>query len=218
MRKQTRFHRSLIAAGIAAALCGLPLTVVVAQTQGAAQDVPVGQRLDNAAITATIKTKLMADGRTKAFDINVDTDGTGKVTLRGTAPTAASKAAAEEIARGVKGVTAVDNALIVAPRGSVAAKSAEPATASQKLEAHGKHAGKAVSDGWITTKVKSEFLASREVKGLDINVSTRGGVVTLAGTVPTEAMRSRAIEIASVVDGVKRVDAQALMVDATAQK
>lgn len=218
MRKQTRFHRTLIAAAVAAALGGLPAIAAVAQSGGAPQDVPIGQKVDNAAITATIKTKLMADGRTKAFDINVDTDGSGKVTLRGTAPTAASKDAAGEIARGVKGVSAVDNALIVAPQGSVAAQSAEPATASQKLEAHGKHAGKAVSDSWITTKVKSEFLASRKVKGLDIKVSTHDGVVTLAGAVPTEAMRSRAIEIASVVDGVKRVDAQALTIDATAQK
>lgn len=217
MRKQTRLHRTLIAAAVAAALGGLPAIAAVAQSGGAPQDVPIGQKVDNAAITATIKTKLMADGRTKAFDINVDTDGTGKVTLRGTAPTAASKAAAEEIARGVKGVGAVDNALIVAPQGSVAAQSAPPATASQKVEAHGKHAGKAISDGWITTKVKSEFLASREVKGHDIHVSTKAGVVTLAGAVPTEAMRSRAVEIASVVDGVKRVDADALKVQAAGE-
>jgi len=51
------------------------------------------------------------------------------------------------------------------------------------------------------------------VKGSDINVSTAGGVVMLSGIVPTESMREEAAEIASKVEGVRKVDATQLMVD-----
>jgi len=67
-------------------------------------------------------------------------------------------------------------------------------------------------DAWITTKVKSQLLADSDVKGLDINVSTKDGVVTLAGKVPTTAMRDKAISVAQGVKGVKKVDTQALKV------
>lgn len=38
---------------------------------------------------------------------------------------------------------------------------------------------KAVSDGWITTKVKSRLLFDKDTDGLDIDVSTSNGVITL---------------------------------------
>ncbi|WP_295361725.1 BON domain-containing protein, partial [Arenimonas sp.] len=47
----------------------------------------------DAAITASVKTKLLADDRTKGFDINVDT-WNGVVTLTGGADSQAAKLAA----------------------------------------------------------------------------------------------------------------------------
>jgi osmotically-inducible protein OsmY len=66
-------------------------------------------------------------------------------------------------------------------------------------------AGQAVSDGWITTKVKSSFVGVDALEGSDIDVDTNGHVVTLRGTVPSEAARARAISLAKQVDGVKSV-------------
>lgn len=70
--------------------------------------------------------------------------------------------------------------------------------------------GEVVSDSWITTKVKSQFAADELVKALDINVSTNGGVVTLAGIVQSNAARNRAISITKGTKGVKRVDSSTL--------
>ena len=70
--------------------------------------------------------------------------------------------------------------------------------------------GEVVSDSWITTKVKSQFAADDLVKALDINVSTNGGVVTLAGIVESSAARNRAISIAKGTKGVKRVDSSTM--------
>lgn len=71
-----------------------------------------GQSIDDAAITTTIKAKLVADDELKAIDINVDTDG-GIVTLTGAAPSATAVERATTIARGVDGVSNVKNQLTI---------------------------------------------------------------------------------------------------------
>jgi hyperosmotically inducible periplasmic protein len=69
-----------------------------------------------------------------------------------------------------------------------------------------------VSDTWITTKVKAELLANETVKGLDINVSTTNGVVTLAGVLDSKTQVDTAIRLATNVKGVTDVDSRALKV------
>jgi len=69
-------------------------------------------KVDDAAITASVSAGLAKDPDLSAIKINVDTKG-GAVSLKGPAPTAAAKARAEEIAKGVQGVTSVDNQLEV---------------------------------------------------------------------------------------------------------
>jgi hyperosmotically inducible periplasmic protein len=66
-------------------------------------------------------------------------------------------------------------------------------------------AGQAVSDSWITTKVKSSFVGVDALEGSDINVDTNGHVVTLTGTVASAAGRARAVSLAKQVEGVKSV-------------
>ena len=67
-----------------------------------------------------------------------------------------------------------------------------------------------VSDTWITTKVKADLLITEEVKGLDINVSTTNGVVTLAGVLDSQAQHHKAIAVAKSIKGVKSVETKAL--------
>lgn len=69
-----------------------------------------------------------------------------------------------------------------------------------------------VTDTWITTKVKSELLATRHVSGTDIKVETSNGLVSLSGTVDSQAERDKAIAKAKAIKGVKQVDASQLKV------
>ncbi|MCQ4313056.1 BON domain-containing protein [Stutzerimonas sp. VN223-3] len=71
-------------------------------------------------------------------------------------------------------------------------------------------AGDAVSDTWITTKVKSSLLAEDATPGMDIEVETKDGVVSLSGTVATEAEREMAVNKAKAVKGVRDVSADGL--------
>lgn len=68
----------------------------------------------------------------------------------------------------------------------------------------------AVTDTWITSKVKSTFLADSELSGIDIKVETNQGVVSLSGVVATEAERELAVAKAKQIKGVTAVAGEAL--------
>jgi hyperosmotically inducible protein len=72
----------------------------------------VAAAADDASITAAVSAGLAKDPDLSAIKIDVDTKG-GTVSLSGPAPTAAAKARAGEIAKGVNGVSAVNNKLEV---------------------------------------------------------------------------------------------------------
>jgi osmotically-inducible protein OsmY len=65
--------------------------------------------------------------------------------------------------------------------------------------------GANITDGWITTKVKADFVNEDLLKGSDINADTNNHIVTLKGTVASEAGRARAVQIAKTTKGVSRV-------------
>ena len=74
--------------------------------------VPAAANVDDAAITAAVSAGLAKDPDLRATRIDVDTKG-GTVVLKGPAPNAAARERATEIAKAVKGVSAVDNQLEV---------------------------------------------------------------------------------------------------------
>jgi osmotically-inducible protein OsmY len=156
-----------------------------------------GESMDDAGISAAVKSKLLwskyADGTTTDVEAK-----SGKVTLRGTADSAASRDLAKNLAMSTRGVVSVDNQLVV--------KEVKPAIAGVAKTS----AGTDVADGWITTKVKSTYGYSSNVDGSDIAVSTNSGIVTLSGKVDSGAERALAIELAQNVRGVKSVQSKAL--------
>jgi hyperosmotically inducible protein len=78
--------------------------------------------------------------------------------------------------------------------------------AAQQAKETAREAGTAVKDSWVTMKVHSQFVPEDALEGSDIDVDTNAGVVTLTGTVVTEAGRTRAVAIAKGTDGVKSVN------------
>ncbi len=159
-----------------------------------------GERIDDATVTAKVKSKLLWSTYADGMSTNVDTK-MGKVTMTGTAASAAAKELAGTLASNTAGVLSVDNQLIVKPSTTAAAPAKEPAA-----EPH------VVSDTWISAKVKSTFLYSSNVDGSDIAVDTTGGVVTLTGKVDSGAERALAIELAKHIRGVNSVESKGLII------
>lgn len=160
-----------------------------------------GDLVDDASITTAIKSKLIWSKGTDGQATQVTTTA-GKVTLKGTAETAASKELAGRMAMNTRGVSAVNNQLVVTP--------AKP-DMTDKIKSNSTAASVTISDAWITTKVKSTLLYSSNVSGTDVEVNTKAGVVTLTGKLDNGAERALAVELAENVRGVKSVNAKGLL-------
>lgn len=65
--------------------------------------------------------------------------------------------------------------------------------------------GQYIDDKTVSTKVKTELLTDKEVKGTQVEVTTYNGVVQLSGFVDTPAEKDRAVEVARAVPGVREV-------------
>ena len=73
------------------------------------------------------------------------------------------------------------------------------------VERTAKDAAEHVDDAWITTKVKTDLLATKDVSGTAIDVDTKNGIVTLNGKVASRAEEEKAISVAKSIHGVTSV-------------
>lgn len=62
-----------------------------------------------------------------------------------------------------------------------------------------------IDDAGITTQVKARLIADPEVAGMNIDVDTHEGVVTLSGRVENADQSREAQKLAALTDGVRRV-------------
>ncbi len=76
----------------------------------------------------------------------------------------------------------------------------------EKISTQSEKTGVAIDDAEITTKVKAAIFSEPGLKTLQISVDTIKGVVTLSGSVDSQANSDRAKALASAVAGVASVD------------
>lgn len=69
----------------------------------------------------------------------------------------------------------------------------------------GETMGENVDDATITSKVKTKLSGEKLINATRINVQTERGVVYLRGSVPTAEEKSKALDLAQNVKGVKQV-------------
>jgi hyperosmotically inducible protein len=148
----------------------------------------VGCAQSDAGITTSVKTKLVTDDLVKARRIDVDTRDR-VVTLSGEVRTPDEHAQALRIARTTDGVANVVDRLTVVPESKplpttlIGDMPAEPGVLVPK------------ADVGITMDVKTRLLADPDTSGLRIEVDTSNHVVTLTGTVKTQAEKAEALRI-----------------------
>lgn len=78
--------------------------------------------IKDSAITADVKTKLLADPDIKSMHIKVKTSGNKKVTLSGSVDTDTQKQKADDVAKTIAGDGNVKNDLVVKPAKAAATK------------------------------------------------------------------------------------------------
>ena len=161
----------------------------------AAPQSSVAQKPSDSVLKDRIEYRLETSPIVDTYDLKVKVDA-GSVWLTGTVATAAQKAEAARLAK-IDGITTVQNDVVVD-------KDVDRSLAD-RAKAGMTKTGEAITDGWITTKVKWFFVGEDLLKGSDINVDTNNHVVTLKGTVTSNAGRDRAIALAKRTSGVQRV-------------
>jgi osmotically-inducible protein OsmY len=152
------------------------------------------------ALSTDVQKRLDADPALRDSKIGVKSANRGVVLLDGDARTLSAHLHALEVARATPGVKRVASEIkspdALADDEIWRDAKSEPKTPSAA----------AAKDIWITTDAKIRLIANAATPARDINVDTLGGVVTLFGTVPTEAARRAAEMEVDKIDGVTTVE------------
>ena len=154
------------------------------------------QGIEDATITAAIKSRLLWNGHTDGLSIDVDTQN-GRVRLTGEADSEAAAELAEQLAKDTRNVVAVSNELKVVPNTS---------STGEEMKRSAQDVGDKVSDAWITSKIKWSYLLSDGVDALDVNVDTREGKVSISGSASSPEEKELMRRIAENVKGVRSVN------------
>jgi len=155
-----------------------------AQKGGTAPSTTIGTEVDDSVITTKVRSALMSNEDIKSLDIKVKTHK-GEVMLSGFADNQAQIDRSVAVAKGIEGVTNVDNKL--------------------SLKEGKQTVGNKIDDSVITTQVKSALLADSAMKSLEVSVTTRKGVVELSGFVDNANQSTHAVDVAKGVEGVSSV-------------
>ncbi|CAN5666629.1 hypothetical protein BH18ACI5_BH18ACI5_08940 [soil metagenome] len=187
-----------------ALLSATPLSGAAFEPPSATQARPTDQELSNAIA------KSIANHPTLSADAIKVSVKSGVATLTGVVGKESDKAKALELAR-MPGIVRVENNLTSREKAGDKAKDAAGAVGdtTKKAAKETKNAaaktGEAITDTWISTRIKGNFAGEQALKGSDIKVKVKDHLVTLTGTVPDETAHARALTIAKEVEGVDKV-------------
>jgi hyperosmotically inducible periplasmic protein len=146
-------------------------------------------------IESKLETALILNEHLNPFEIDIRVDN-NVATLEGDVYSDIDKELAENIALGVEGIDSVTNKIKVIDK---------PAKAANTSASKGRSFAQHVADATTTAAIKTELLASKNIKGLAINVDTLNDTVTLSGKVETKEEKGLAQAIAAKHDDVKNV-------------
>lgn len=146
-------------------------------------------------IESKLETALILNEHLNPFKIDIGVDN-NIATLEGEVNSAIDKELAENIALGIEGIDSVDNKLKVVKQQPLVGKADDDTK---------RNFSQYVADVSTTAAIKTELLASKNVKGLNIDVDTLNNEVTLSGKVNTAEEKALAQAIAAKHDDVKNV-------------
>ena len=163
--------------GCVVAAVGAASTVAVS----ASQERTFGEAIDDAAVSAEVKSKLLSHGNLGEVDVEV---AGGLVLLSGRVMTPELRVTSESLAWSAKRTRDVANEIRIEAPGGFFANAA---------------------DEIISARVRSRLIGSSSVQSRNINVETYGGVVYLLGIVRSREELEKAAEEASYAGGVNQV-------------
>jgi osmotically-inducible protein OsmY len=177
-------------------------------------------QVEDSKLKESVSTVLERDAALDDSSIEIASVNNGVVLLSGKATTISDHLRALEDARAVEGVKRVASEIQSPDKLSDAELwyGDKPQASTSAAKGSTAKAEESSSDAWTTAALKLKLLSSREVPGLDINVDTRQGVVTLFGSVPAESTKQLAEKLASETSGARVVKNQIQVVPKAEQE
>ena len=143
---------------------------------------PTATMVDDAAITARIKTELIGEKNVKARNIDVDTVA-GVVVLSGYVDSQQEVNRAGLVAKSVSGVVRVKNELRVGSR----------------------TLGRGIDDKVLVARIKTRLVEEPGVRALNIDVDVYSGTASVTGVVASREQKEKVLGLVRSVEGVKGV-------------
>lgn len=156
----------------------------------AAQERSMGNAVDDTTITTKINAQLVQAGLFRHVSVDAVE---GRVLLTGVVNSPTEKEQAMQIARGVTGVKEVLNDLQVGGGGFT----------------------RSASDAWMTSKLRAQLIADREVSSINYNLNTVNGVIYIFGIAQNQQELERVLNHARSVSGAKDVVSHVEVKDTT---
>lgn len=138
--------------------------------------------LDDAAITAKVKTELIGEKNVKARNIDVDTVA-GVVVLSGYVDSQQEANRAGLVAKSVPGVVRVKNELRVGSR----------------------TVGQGIDDKVLGAKIKTRLMEEPGVRSLNIDVDVYSGTANVTGTVASQEQKKHVLNLIRSIEGVRGI-------------
>jgi hyperosmotically inducible protein len=158
-----------------------------------------------------INARIDEDPQLRPYDIGVDADGDeNKVTLTGDVPSEALRQKAVAAAKQVGRNLVVTDKIDVKPGDVARSDYTEDMARTHRDEATraGETVGETLDDAWIHTKIRTKLAGKGEFPAGGINVDVVKNMVTLRGSVESQAAKMEAERIARETDGVAQVKNQ----------
>ncbi|WP_331353105.1 BON domain-containing protein [Cellvibrio sp. UBA7671] len=146
-------------------------------------------------IESKLETALILNKHLNPFEIDIRVDG-DRATLEGNVYSDIDRELAENIALGIEGIDSVTNKIKVIEK---------PAKVAESNRLKGRSFAQYVTDVSTTAAIKTELLASKNIKGIDIDVDTLNDKVTLSGKVKSQEEKALVQAIAAKHNDVKGV-------------
>ena len=143
---------------------------------------PASTMLDDAAITAKVKTELIGDKNVKARNIDVDTV-VGVVVLSGYVDSQQEANRAGSLAKSVSGVVRVKNELRVGSRTM----------------------GQGFDDKVLGGKIKTRLMEEPGIRSLNIDVDVYSGTANVTGVVASQEQKKNVLHLIRSIEGVRGV-------------
>lgn len=195
--------KHIFAAILGSGLLALGAEVPVLQASDATQPT-LEQRADEAQtavhdawLDGKLESALLFNEYLDSFDIDTDVKG-GVAYLNGVVESDIDRDLAGEIAESIKGISDVENHLVVDQAAATLAQRDEAAMERSSFRQR-------VLNATLTARVKTELLLNSNTSGLAINVDSEDGVVTLSGEVKSGEERELAALIAGNAEGARSV-------------